>query len=90
MGAFRQQGKLLALDVLVGKWGLSNRGSARITPEALPGQPQNRFWNGKEKWVFHLLDLEERAGVCRAALTFRDWLGGSQDPAHACGLCAHS
>ena len=49
----------------MGKWGHSNRGSACITPLALPGQPQNRFWNGKQKWVFHLLDVEERAGVCR-------------------------
>ncbi len=74
----------------MGKWGLSNRGSACITPEALPGQLQNRFWNGKEKWVFHLLDVQERAVVCRAALTFRYRLGGSQDPAHACDLCSHS
>ncbi len=60
----------------MGKWGLSNRGSACVTPEALPGQPQNHFWNGKEKWVFHLLGVVQRAGVYRAALPFRDWLGG--------------
>lgn len=46
------------------KWGDSNRVSACITPEALPGQLQNRLWNSK-KWVFHPLDVEDRAGVCR-------------------------
>ena len=89
-GAFRQQSKQLILDVTVGKWGHSNRGSACKTPEPLPEQLQNRFWNGKEKWVFHLLDVEERGGVCRAALTFRDLLGGSQDSAHICVLTAET
>ena len=60
----------------MGKWRFSNWGSAHKTPEPLPEQLQNRFWNGKEKWVFHLLDVEERAGVCRAALSRLQGLAG--------------
>ncbi|TKC37245.1 hypothetical protein EI555_009994 [Monodon monoceros] len=37
------------------------------------GQPQNHFWNGKQKWVFHLLDVEERAGVCRTRHMLVAW-----------------
>ena len=85
-GPFRQQSKQLIPEVLVGKWGHSNRGSAYKSPEPLPDQLQKRFWNGKEKWV--LVDVEESGGVCRAASPSRDFLGGSQDSAHVCALTA--
>ena len=37
-GGFRQQGRQLILEALVGKRGHSNRGSACKTPELLPDQ----------------------------------------------------
>ena len=43
---------------------------------------------GEEKRFFHLLDVEGRAGVGRATLTFGDLLGGSQGSAHTSVLTA--